>query len=218
MHISSNGLHLIEQFEGWSATPYWDSYGRVWTRGYGETEGIGPHSPTLTRAQGEANLRRLVATRYEYAIRDLGVPLNQNEWDSLSSTIWNLGPGIIANGTQLGYLLRRKDFTGYANALLAYDHAGGVVLQGLKTRRETEWRLFLHDAQPPPYVPADEARWKREFDALKGKHTGWAGMRRRVLVRVMTARRKRIWQLAEPDGWSILNRKARYRALAERTK
>ena len=225
MHISPAGLRLIENFEGWSSAPYWDSYGGVWTRGYGETEGIHAGSPWISRAQGEANLKRLVETRYEYAIRALGIPLTQNQWDSLCSTVWNLGPGIIGPGTQLGILLRDRDFTGYASALLAYDHAGGVVLQGLKTRREQERALFL--SRPPkaaaPYVPADERRWRSEFDALKGRRGPWAAMRRRVLVRVMSKRRKEIWEVATAEvkrgghGWSELNRRPRYEALRERT-
>src|ERR1700685_2360136 len=113
MHISANGLRLIEGFEGWSAVPYWDSYGRVWTRGYGETGGSGPHSPTLTRAQGQANVQRLGETRYEYAIRDLGVALNQNQWDALCSFVWNLGPGILQGS--LGGLLKAKHFDDFAN-------------------------------------------------------------------------------------------------------
>ena len=212
MHISTAGLRLIENFEGFSSVPYWDSYGGVWTRGYGETEGIGPHSPFISRAQGEQNLKRLVETRYEYAIRNLGVQFNQNEWDALCSFVWNLGAGIFQG--HLGDLLKAHDFQGFADAMLAYDHAGGVVLQGLKTRREMERELFLRPGSTP-YVPADEARWISEYDHLPRNRP----IRRRVLKRVMTARRKEIWRLAEhqQDGWHVLNREARYHALAART-
>lgn len=216
MNISPTGLRLIEGFEGWSAAPYWDAYGHVWTRGYGETEGIGPYSPRLTRRQGQANLKHLVETRYEYAIRALGVELNQNQFDALCSFVWNLGTGIFQG--RLGRLLRARDFRGFADAMLAYDHAGGVVLAGLRTRRERERALFLKPSTVT-YVPADEARWEREFDALKRKRSPWAIMRRRVLMRVMAARRKEIWRLAEheKDGWKRLNREARYYALRART-
>src|SRR5438046_2159411 len=140
MRISQNGLHLIEGFEGFSSTPYWDRYGGVWTRGYGETEGIGPKSKYISRAAGEANLHRLIERNYEGAIRNLHIPLNQNQWDALASFVWNLGPGILSPSTSIGQALRKKDYAGAANAMLLYDHAGGVVLQGLKTRREAERR------------------------------------------------------------------------------
>jgi lysozyme len=216
MHISNAGLRLIESFEGFSSIPYWDPYGHLWTRGFGETEGIGAASPMITREQGQVNLKRLVETRYEPAIRALGVDLNQNQWDALCSLVWNLGPGILRG--QLGTMLRHREYGAFAKAMLAYDHAGGVVLGGLQRRRQDESALFSRPVDQ--YVPEDERRWEREYDALKGKSTPWAALRRRVLVRTMTARRKEIWRLAEnhkPDGWRERNREARYHALAART-
>ena len=164
IHISQTGLTLIEGFEGWSSCPYWDSYGGVWTRGYGETEGITRYSPCISRATGQANLRILLETRYMWAVRGLGTSLTQNQIDSLASTVWNLGAGIIGPGTQLGSLLRQHAYHAYANALLAYDHAGGVVLQGLRTRREAEARLFL---TPDPVAKPSRATLLRELAALR---------------------------------------------------
>ena len=72
---------------------------------------------------------------------------------------------------------------------------------------------------PSPYVPADERRWKREYDSLYHRKDPWAMLRRRVLRRTMTARRKEIWHRAEaePGGWKKLNRAARWRSLKART-
>jgi lysozyme len=146
-HISAKGLHLIEGFEGWSSCPYWDPYGHVWTRGYGETEGIGSGSACISRARGEANLKRLVESRYEWALRALGVPLNPNQWDALCSFVWNLGAGIF-QGTTVGSDLRGHRFGLAAGAMLAYVHAGGQVLSGLVTRRRAEVHLFLTPVRP----------------------------------------------------------------------
>jgi lysozyme len=148
MHIDAAGVRLIAGFEGFSACPYWDPYGRVWTRGFGETEGISAASLCISRATGEARLRYLVEARYEWAIRALGVPLTQPRWDALCSTLWNLGAGIVGFGTELGDLLRARDWRGYADALKRYDHAGGVVLPGLRLRREIEARPFEHEPAP----------------------------------------------------------------------
>lgn len=155
-HISVRGLHLIEGFEGWDSCPYWDSYGGVWTRGYGETEGISSGSPCISRADGELKLRRLVEARYEWALRALHVPLNQNQWDALDSFVWNLGAGIF-EGTSVGADLRARNYRAAAAVMLFYDHAGGVVLAGLRTRREAEVRLFL----TPVAEPACDARCRR---------------------------------------------------------
>lgn len=159
-HIDAKGLHLIEGFEGWSSCPYWDPYGHVWTRGYGETEGIGSGSACISRAHGEANLKRLVESRYEWALRGLGVALNQNRWDALCSFVWNVGAGIF-RGTTVGARLRARDWGGAANAMLAYVHAGGQVLAGLVTRRRAEVHLFLTPVKP---AGPSRAQLKRQLD------------------------------------------------------
>ncbi len=216
MHISESGLHLIEQFEGYSSGPYWDPYGRVWTRGYGETEGIGPWSQHLTRTQAETRLRELVEQRYEPAIHDLNTELNQNQWDALCSFAWNLGAGIFTG--ELRAALQAHEWRSAANQMLAYDHAGGQVLEGLAIRRRLESELFLRI--PEPYVPADETRWEHQYDQLQHRRTPWARMRRRVLQRYMRNRLIEILHRVEHehDGWDKLNRPSRYRALLERTR
>jgi hypothetical protein len=72
---------------------------------------------------------------------------------------------------------------------------------------------------PKPYVPADELRWEREYDALVHRKDAWASLRKRVLRRRMTARRKEIWHRAEAEsgGWRKLNRVARWHSLKART-
>jgi GH24 family phage-related lysozyme (muramidase) len=216
MHISDAGVALIAEFEGFSSTPYWDPYGRVWTRGYGETEGIGPGSPAISERHGRERLRRLIEQRYEWAIRQLGVELNQNQWDALCSFVWNLGAGIFTG--QLRAELEGRQWNAAAQLMLAYDHAGGQVLPGLTRRRRLEAELLLRPV--PAYVPADEARWERSYDQLVHRRGPWPRIRRRVLRRVMTARRKQIWHLATPKGpagWDELNRRHRYEQLLART-
>ena len=141
--ISRVGLKLIEGFEGFVGHPYWDPYGKVWTIGYGETEGVGPNTPDQTPGYAEEVLRRKLASSYEPAIHALGVSLNQNQYDALCSVVWNLGPGIIGQGSQLGTDLRTRKWSTFASHLLSYDSAGGQVLPGLQTRRQAEANLFM---------------------------------------------------------------------------
>jgi hypothetical protein len=61
-----------------------------------------------------------------------------------------------------------------------------------------------------------EKRWILEYDALLRAKRDKA--RRRVLRRVMTAQRKRIWRAAQKSGWNKSNRRARYESLLARTK
>jgi lysozyme len=178
LHISARGLHLIEGFEGFSSCPYRDSVGtgHPYTRGYGETEGIHPGSPCISRTQGEANLRRLVEARYEWALRALGVSLNQNEWDADCSFVWNLGAGIF-QGTTIGAEMRARNFRAAAASMLQYDHAGGIVLAGLRTRREAEVRLFLTPVSKPS--PAELRRQRKR--ELKHDYRYRAHLRRVLL-------------------------------------
>jgi lysozyme len=214
MHISDAGLRLIEGFEGFSSRPYWDSLGGVWTRGFGETEGITGGSHPITRAQGSANLRARVERYYEPSIRALGVELNQDQWDALCSFAWNLGAGIF-EGTDIGRYLRERNWLAAANSMLEYDHAGGQVVLGLQRRREAERRVFLSAVEKPAYVPADEQRWRREWETLKSKHTLPAAARKRAIRRAMQSRMESIEATAraQHNGWRILNRTARYKAL-----
>jgi lysozyme len=159
-HIDAAGLRLIGGFEGFESCPYWDPYGHVWTRGYGETEGVGPNSPCLSRSEGLTRLQSLVESRYEWALRALGVALNQHQWDALCSFVWNLGAGIF-EGTTVGADLRARAFFAASRQMLAYDHAGGVVLAGLRTRREAEVRLFLEPESKPK--PPSYAQLKAEL-------------------------------------------------------
>jgi lysozyme len=163
-HVSVRGLHLIEGFEGYESCPYWDPYGRIWTRGYGETEGIGQHSACISRAYGEANLRSRLERFYEWSLRGLGVQLNQNEWDALDSFVWNLGAGIFTGTLRAD--LHARQFYAAGRIMLLYDHAGGQVLEGLRTRREAEVRLLL---TPEPAVnhAALEARQRTLIRVLR---------------------------------------------------
>jgi lysozyme len=216
MHISRAGLKLIEEFEGWSSGPYWDPYGRVWTRGYGETEGIGPHSRHLTRGQGETNLRRLIERRYEWAIADLGVALNQNQWDALCSFVWNLGAGIFTGGLRTALL--RREWGAAATRMLQYDHAGGVILEGLRRRRKLEADLFLRPIAEIGWRPPDEIRWEEQYDQLLHSRSPWAWARRQVLRHYMHRRAVEIVKVAGIDDWDERNRKARLQALMARTR
>jgi hypothetical protein len=71
-------------------------------------------------------------------------------------------------------------------------------------------------ADPLAGYTKSEVRWIREFDRLvRAKRDPG---RRRVLRRVMTAQRKRVWRAAQgPGGWGAHRRRARYRSLHART-
>lgn len=145
--IDALGLHLIEGFEGYQRCAYWDPYGRVWTAGFGQTKGVYGGFCFSGRSAAEANLKRSVQAEYEWAVHAIGYPFNQHEVDALDSFAYNLGAGIFA-GSLRGDLAGGRVYAA-SRIMLAYDHAGGVVLAGLKTRRELEVRLLLTPVKAP---------------------------------------------------------------------
>ena len=214
MKLGDRGADLIKGFEGFRSRPYRDAVG-VWTIGYGSTKGVGPGSPAVTPAQAEERLKREVTATYGAAV-DKIPGLNQNQYDALCSFVYNVGPGGIGPGTGVGKALRRKDWNGAANELLKWDKAGGRALPGLTRRRQAERRLFLAPAADAlAGYTAAEKRWISEYDRLKAADRD--ADRRRVLRRVMTEQRQRIYRQAERDGWGKANRRKRYNSLKGRT-
>jgi GH24 family phage-related lysozyme (muramidase) len=217
MKLSQNGADLIAGFEGFVPHPYRDSIGK-WTIGFGSTKGVGPNTPNVTREQALARMMLEVDATYGKAVSDLGLPLNQNQFDALVSFVYNVGPGGIGPSTTVGKALRDHRWRDAADGLLAWDKAGGRVLPGLARRRAAERALFLTpESDPFAGYTTSELRWIREYDRLvRAKRNV---KRRQVLRRVMTQQRKRIWQAAQgAGGWDAAHRRARYHSLLARTK
>ena len=225
MHISDAGLRFIEGFEGWSDRAYWDSYGRVWTVGYGFTEGVGPHT-TMSRSQGHEKLRQRIASHYEWAVNELR-PSTQNAYDALCSFAWNLGAGIFRGN--LRDALMRHDYNRAGSIMLQYDHAGGVRLAGLTRRRRAEVDLMRRGGPAP-------ARARDPLDVLTldehravntlikyAKHPNLHRHGLRVTHDKIVQLRKEVWLAAEKGqlanggrtkpGWGVSNRDKRYKLL-----
>ena len=149
MHISENGLRLIEHFEGFVPHQYDDGTG-VMTIGYGTTSAdVSPLPTYLTQPEAEQLLRAKLAVKYEPAVNALGVPLNQNQFDALVSLVYNCGPSAMQ--WQIGRDLRERNYAAAADDFGHYVYAGGHAVEGLVLRRAAERALFL-----TPVAPADE--------------------------------------------------------------
>lgn len=143
--INTETLGLIKEFEGLELSAYKDPVG-IWTIGYGHTAAAGlPHPKAgmkLTEKEATDLLLRDL-TIYENAVRtQVKVPLNDNQYGSLVSFTYNVGPGNFAKSTLLKKL-NAKDYTGAANEFAKWNKAKGKVLNGLTRRRAAEKKLFL---------------------------------------------------------------------------
>ena len=140
--VSDRGVALIKGFEGFRSAPYQDAVG-VWTIGYGHTEGVGRSTKPISERQARRLLKQDLDRKYCPPVLRLGVPLNQNQVDALTSFVYNLGAGAIGPDTGVGKALRQRQYKLAADHMLAWNKAGGQVLPGLTRRRQAERALFL---------------------------------------------------------------------------
>jgi len=136
---SANGLKLTEEFESLSLNAYQDGTG-VWTNGDGNTHNVTPGS-TITAAQATSDLAANVEGAAYVVNTVVTTPLNQNQFDALVDFVFNLGSGNFQSSTLLRKL-NNNDFVGASQEFPKWNHAGGVVVDGLTRRRLAEQVLF----------------------------------------------------------------------------
>lgn len=154
MDISSRGIDLIVSFEGKHKKlkdgryqAYLDTLAKpaVWTLYCGLTRGI-TEGMVCTEEEGVRMFRKELNI-YEDAIERLvKVPLNQNQFDALTSFVYNCGVGALQSSTLLKVLNQGK-YEQVPSQLMRWVNAGGKRYEGLVRRRATEGALF---AEPMP--------------------------------------------------------------------
>lgn len=137
MKTSKNGIELIKKFEGCRLTAYKPVITeKYWTIGYGHYGADVKQGMRITHAQAEAYLRADLV-KFETSVNALSLPLNQNQFDALTSFTYNCGSGNLKK------LVKGRNLREIADALLLYNKAGGKELKGLTKRRKEERNLFL---------------------------------------------------------------------------
>ena len=140
MLVSQVGIALIKKWEGFRAQAYLDPVG-VWTIGYGHTHGVKP-GHTITEQQA-LQLLELEVQEYANAVKRLvTVPVNQNQFNALTSFAYNVGVGALSQSTLLE-LLNQRQYQAAADQFLRWVKGGGQTLPGLVSRRQDERKLFL---------------------------------------------------------------------------
>jgi lysozyme len=126
---------FVQQFEGFSATPY-DDYGQT-SIGYG-TRAI-PGETSISKEEGERRLAEELAThraRVDAAAEQYGYQWTEDQRDALTSFDYNTGSlgKLIAGGSRSDAEIAEK--------MRLYNKAGGKTLRGLTRRRNQESELF----------------------------------------------------------------------------
>ena len=140
LSTSYKGVELIKRFEGLRLNAYQDSVG-VWTIGYGHTK-TAKAGQRITDDEAHGLLIQDVIDHESHIKRLVKVPLSQQEFDALSSWVFNLGGGALASSTLLRKL-NAGDYVGAANEFPRWNKAGGKELAGLTTRRNAERDLWV---------------------------------------------------------------------------
>lgn len=148
---SAKGIKLIKHYEGCSLTAYQDSVG-VWTIGYGTTTNVKP-GMKITQKQADEFLLSDIKKFESLVNKAVTSRINQDQFDALISFIYNIGPGkkdvkdgliTLKNGKPSTLLndVNASRFSQTAKDFLSWNKAGGVVLNGLVKRRQSESTLF----------------------------------------------------------------------------
>ena len=139
MNISNKGIKLIKEFEGCRLKAYQDSV-NVWTIGYGHTEGV-HEGMEISQHQADIMLGSDLVKYANYINEYVTVSLNPNQFDALTSWVYNLGPGNLKSSTMLK-VLNEGNYDDVPFQIKRWNKAGGKVLKGLVRRREAEAELF----------------------------------------------------------------------------
>lgn len=158
MRIGANGLKLIKYFEGLYLNAYICTAGKP-TIGYGVTiypKGFKYHGPvrlgqTITEAEADWLLEE-VLKKYENAVSNFfKVPLNQYQFDALTSFAYNLGGAIFSKCT-FAKALNSGDYISPYDGFeqfCRYKDSSGVsrIAKGLQKRRLVERELFYYGVE-----------------------------------------------------------------------
>jgi lysozyme len=137
---SDEGRALILEREGCRLRPYQDSVG-VWTDGVGNTIGVVPNGPPITRQKADADLECNLGTVERTIEEAVQVDLRQYQFDALASFIFNIGETAFRSST-LVRRLNTGDFDGAAAEFNRWHIPAGIT-----SRRNGEREQFKGTAQ-----------------------------------------------------------------------
>ncbi len=141
--VNQNGINLIKKFEGFRRQIYRDAAGHP-TIGYGHLIKANERHTFINginQSQATELLKQDVQHAQQAVNELVKVPLNQKQFNALTSFTYNVGKNNLASST----LLKKLNAGQYNEAgleLRRWVHAGGEKLPGLIYRRQVEMELF----------------------------------------------------------------------------
>lgn len=160
---NQNGIDLIKQWEGLYLTAYHGAADRpgLLTIGYGHTDAAGPPTVkagmTITAQEAE-NILRNDLSGCEAAVERLVTwPLNDNQFATLVSFVFNVGESNFKSSTLLRKL-NAGDYASVPTELMKWTKANGKRVQGLANRRAAEGGLWVRGAPVASQYVEPEAK------------------------------------------------------------
>lgn len=145
MQVSNNFFDLLIEFEGFIKCPYKDAVG-IPTIGIGTT--IYPDGSKVKMTDSCVTIEKAkyyVSEHIQYieAFLTANLKLEQNQFDSLVSFIYNVGLGAFEKSTLFKKAKKDHNDPTIAAEFAKWNKAGGKVLRGLTTRRKKESDLYF---------------------------------------------------------------------------
>jgi lysozyme len=138
-NFSPAAVTMIKGFEGFSDTPYPDADG--WSIGFGHYMGPFPTMQNITMKQAEILLSQDMGEAENAVSNYVKVPLTQNQFDALTSFVYNVGTGNFASSTLLRKL-NAGDYAGAAEEFKRWNKSQGKISNALVARRAKEQAVF----------------------------------------------------------------------------
>lgn len=148
MEATKKAVDLIKKWEGFFPKPYLDPVGVI-TIGYGvikypNGKRVTMSDPVITEPQASEMLLQLLNKTYVPELNNLlKVSINQNQFDALTSFIYNLGGTNLGGSTLLRKINKNPNDPSIADEFAKWNKAGGKVLSGLTKRRADEAKLYF---------------------------------------------------------------------------
>lgn len=140
MIASKDCKKLVKHFEGLRLTAYQCS-ANVWTLGWGHTRGV-EQGDYIDQDQAETWLDDDLHSCAKDIHRLVNVPLEQHQFDALSSWVFNLGGTNLKESTMLKVI--NGDIDGdIVFEMKRWNKSGGQILPGLIKRRDAEAEMWL---------------------------------------------------------------------------
>ena len=168
MKISENGIKLIKKYEGLRLQAYRAvSTEKYYTIGYGHYGSDVKKNMKITETKAEELLKKDLV-KYEnyintYCIKNYKYNLSQNQFDALTSFVYNCGLYNLKQLCDYG----RRDLTTISKKILLYNKSSGKILLGLIKRRKEEQKLFLKNNNDVNYYKKCTIKSQSIIECLK---------------------------------------------------